>query len=170
LWETICSVRSERHYSANRRLWNFSITPKLIELFSVGQTHVYHKTFRPITLTSTYVSDSNTWKFRNTSLYYPQFMFIDFVHNFKAGMKFRYQILCLLKNFRILCLWVLETTVLCPHYSLLCQLVILPYLNYWYVGHTAEWFLSEYVLNGNRTLDVVQEERLRYCFCFRNEL
>jgi len=36
--------------------------------------------------------------------------------------------------------------------------------------HTAGLFLSEYVLNISSTVDVVQEERLWYCFCFRNEL
>jgi len=36
--------------------------------------------------------------------------------------------------------------------------------------HTEERFLSEYVLNGSRTLVVVEEEKLRYFFCSRNEL
>jgi len=35
--------------------------------------------------------------------------------------------------------------------------------------HTEEQFLSEYVPTGSRTLDVVQQEKLRYCFCSRHE-
>jgi len=31
--------------------------------------------------------------------------------------------------------------------------------------HTDERFVSEYVQNGKRTLDVVQKERLRYGLC-----
>ena len=85
-------------------------------------------------------------------------------------MKFWCQGLYLLTDVRFRSMLFLETPVLFSNYTLLCQLVMQPYLNYWCVRHTAERFLSEYVPNGNRTLEVVLEETLRYCFCFRNEL
>ena len=95
---------------------------------------------------------------------------IDFVHNYKAGTKLWCQIWRLLKDVRFFCTLFLETTVLFSYYGLICQPAMQPHLNYWSVRHTVERFLSEYVLNVNGTVDVVQEERLRCCFCFRNEL
>jgi len=58
-------------------------------------------------------------------------LFIDFVHNFEAGMEVLCQAQCLLKDVRILSILFLETPVLFAHYALLQQLVMQPHLNYW---------------------------------------
>jgi len=120
------------------------------------QIHLNHKWFKPITLKSICLSGINTDEFRKKISFIHNFLYNYFVHNFKAGIEFCYENVCLLKDVWILSILFLETNNLFSNYDLLWQLLIDQHLNYLYVRHTAGWFLAKYALNGSRTLDVLQ--------------
>jgi len=77
------------------------------------QIHVNLKSFKPINLTSDYVSGITTAYFRN-KLYIIHNFCLAIVYNFKAGMKLSYYSLCLLKDVRFLSMLFL-TPLFCVH-------------------------------------------------------
>jgi len=87
--------------------------------------------------------------------------FIDFVLNLRVGKKFQEKSLCLLRDIRILSILFLEATAFFT-LSLIMTTCCAATAELLIVRHTEERFVCECVLNYSRTLDVVQQERLRY--------